>query len=72
MDREHVERALTRLDAAVRRAETAARRAIAGLSQAPAVDPAEHTGLQERHTRLKQSVEHSLRQLDDILAGVSH
>ena len=71
MDREHVERTLARLEAAVGRAESATQGAIERLTQAPAIDPEEHSGLQERHALLKQSVAQSLRQLDDILAGMS-
>ena len=34
------------------------------------VDAQEYAGLQERHSRLKQTVATSLRQLDEILAGM--
>ena len=67
MDRERIDQALARLDAAAARAERAAQ---ALASAAPQVDPAEHAGLQERHSQLKQTVARSLRQLDEILAGV--
>jgi hypothetical protein len=72
MDRENTERALARLEAALRRAESAAQSAIQALNRPPEVDPAEHSGLQERHTLLRQSVAQSVRQLDEILAGMAH
>jgi hypothetical protein len=72
MDREHIDRAVARLESALRRAESAAQSAIQALDRPPEVDPAEHSGLQERHSLLKQSVAQSLRQLDDILAGMAH
>jgi hypothetical protein len=68
MDRERIDKALERLEAAAARVERAGR---ALASAAPQVDPAEHAGLQERHTQLKQTVARSLRQLDEILAGAS-
>jgi hypothetical protein len=67
MDTQRSEQALARLRTAMDRVETAARR----LTESPSIDPAEHTGLMERHDRLKQSVAQSLRELDDILARVT-
>jgi hypothetical protein len=65
MDRNRIEQALARLGAAVSRAEAAGESLVKAMA-----DPAELVGLQERHSRLKQTVAHSLRQLDDILAGM--
>jgi hypothetical protein len=66
MHPDRIEQALARLDAALARAERAAHT----LPHVPAIDPAEHTGLQQRHSHLKESVAQSLRQLDEILAGL--
>ena len=66
MDTRPIDQALARLDAALARAEAAAR----ALPEASPVDPEEFAGLQERHRRLKQTVATSLRQLDEILAGM--
>lgn len=65
MDANRIEQALARLSAALARAETAGESVVEAMA-----DPAEMVGLQERHSRLKQTVAHSLRQLDDILAGM--
>jgi hypothetical protein len=64
MDPERIDKALARLDAATARAESAAR----AVAENPTVRADEHSGLQQRHTRLKDSVVQSLRQLDEILA----
>lgn len=66
MDPQRIDQALARLDAALARAERAAER----LSALARVDPDEHDGLHRRHSQLKETVAHSLRQLDDILAGM--
>jgi hypothetical protein len=66
MDTRSIDQALARLDAALARAEAAAR----ALPEPSAVNPEEFAGLQERHSRLKQTVATSLRQLDEILAGM--
>jgi hypothetical protein len=66
MDSTRIDQALARLNAALARADAAAR-ALPGPSD---VDPQEYAGLQERHSRLKQTVATSLRQLDEILAGM--
>ena len=66
MDTRPIDQALARLDAALARAEAAAQ----ALPEASAVDSAEFAGLQERHSRLKQTVATSLKQLDEILAGM--
>jgi hypothetical protein len=65
MDRNRIEQALARLTAAVARAETAGDSLVEALAAT-----AELAGLQERHSRLKQTVTQSLRQLDEILAGM--
>jgi hypothetical protein len=62
---DRIEQALARLDAALGRAELAGDRLVRAMA-----DPAELARLQERHSRLKQSVAQSLRQLDEILAGL--
>ena len=66
IDTTRIDQASARLRAALARAEAAAR-ALPDLS---GVDPQEYAGLQERHSRLKQTVATSLRQLDEILAGM--
>ena len=66
MDTRSIDQALTRLDAALTRVEAAAR----ALPDRSGVDPDEFAGLQERHSRLKQTVATSLKQLDEILAGM--
>lgn len=64
MDTRPIDQALARLDAALARAEAAAR-------DLPArADTDALAGLQERHSRLKATVATSLKQLDDILAGM--
>jgi hypothetical protein len=66
MHPDRIEQALARLEAALTRAEGAA----SALADITTVNPEEHTGLQQRHSLLKQSVAQSLRQLDEILAGL--
>ena len=66
MDTSKIDRALARLDAALQRAEAAAR----ALPSGPSVDAAEYDGLRNRHDQLKQSVATSLRKLDEILTGM--
>lgn len=66
MDTRSIDQALARLDAALARVETAAR----ALPKPSEVDADEFAGLQQRHAQLKQTVASSLRQLDDILAGM--
>ena len=66
MDRARIDAALTRLEAATRRADSAGR-ALAAL---PSVDPRDLAGLQDRHDQLKDTVARSLRQLDEILTGL--
>jgi multidrug resistance efflux pump len=66
MHPDRIEQALARLEAALARAERAAH----ALDETPAVPRDEHAGLQQRHSQLKESVARSLRQLDEILAGV--
>ena len=61
MDGDRTTRALTRIDAALARIEAAARRPTAAIPTDP--------GLSERHTKLKDAVTQSLRQLDDLIAG---
>lgn len=61
-----MQQALSRLESAVTRAEAAAQ----ALARVPRADPKELAELHERHSRLKQSVAQSLRQLDDILADL--
>jgi len=67
MDTTRIDQASARLSAALARAEAAAR----ALPDFASVDPQEYAGLQERHSRLKQTVATSLRQLDEILAGMA-
>jgi hypothetical protein len=62
---DRMERALTRLDAAIATAEAAGKAAVAMIA-----DSADTGELQERHQHLKESVALSLRQLDDILASL--
>ena len=66
MDTTRIEQAEARLKTALARAEAAARQ----LPDNSGVDAQEYAGLQERHSRLKQTVATSLRQLDEILAGM--
>ncbi len=66
MDTSKIDRALARLDAALQRAESAAR----ALPTGPSVDAAEYDGLRNRHDQLKASVATSLRKLDEILTGM--
>ena len=66
MERERIDQALARLEAALARAQAAA----PALAEKPAVDPAAFAGLEQRHHALKSSVQASLRQLDEILAGM--
>lgn len=66
MDTSKIDQALTRLDAALARVESAAR----ALPSGPSVDAAEYDGLRSRHDQLKQSVATSLRKLDEILTGM--
>jgi hypothetical protein len=66
MDTTRIEQAEVRLKAALARAEAAAR----ALPDPSNHDPQAYAGLQERHSRLKQTVATSLRQLDEILAGM--
>ena len=65
MDTRRIDQAFARLDAALTRAEDAAR----NLPGKPAVAPEEFDELRDRHDRLKSTVASSLRQLDEILAG---
>jgi hypothetical protein len=66
MDGQRIDQALSRLAAAIDRAETA----VHALHDVATVPADEHSGLQLRHTRLKESVAQSLRQLDEVLAGL--
>jgi len=66
MDTTRIDLALSRLDAALGRAEAAAR----ALPQDNGVDAQEYAGLRQRHDHLKETVANSLRQLDEILAGM--
>lgn len=66
MDTSKIDHALARLDAALQRAEAAAR----ALPSGPSVDAAEYDGLRNRHDQLKASVATSLRKLDEILTGM--
>ena len=65
MDGNRIDQALARLGAALARAEAAGDLLVEAIT-----DTAELAGLQERHSRLKQTVAQSLRQLDEILAGM--
>ena len=65
MDTRRIEQALSRLDAALKRAEDAAEALPRG-----GPDPDEYEGLRQRHDHLKETVANSLRQLDEILAGM--
>jgi hypothetical protein len=66
MTSERIDQALARLEAALARAEAA----VATLADA-AHGGAETPGLRERHQHLQQAVAGSLRQLDEILAGMA-
>lgn len=69
MDDHSVTSALDRINAALARAETAAR----GLSLAPlpAAGDGELSDLRARHDALKQAVATGLRQIDEMLAGMA-
>ena len=66
MDTTRLDQALARLDTALTRAETAAQ----ALPRESGVDAQEYAGLVQRHDHLKETVANSLRQLDEILAGI--
>ena len=65
MDTRRIDQAFARLDAALTRAEAAAR----NLPGEPAGAHEEFDALRQRHDRLKSTVASSLKQLDEILAG---
>ncbi|HVR91713.1 MAG TPA: hypothetical protein VHG29_11570 [Novosphingobium sp.] len=61
MDGDRTTRAWARIDAALARIESAARR--------PASQTDADSNVAARHAKLKQAVAHSLRQLDELIAG---
>lgn len=68
MDDLPVTTALDRIDAALARAEAAARELSA--APAPPADDGELSALRARHDALKHAVSSGLRQIDEMLAGM--
>jgi len=66
MDTTPIDQALARLEKALQRAENGA----GMLGKTPTVDAREHESLLLRHDQLKETVANSLKQLDEILAGM--
>lgn len=64
MDTRSIDQALANLSKALDRAENAA------SALPPRVPRADYDNLVQRHDNLKETVANSLRQLDDILAGM--
>lgn len=62
MDGDRTTRAWGRIEAALERIESA--------SDRPAAPTGTESGLEARHTKLKAAVAQSLRQLDELIAGV--
>ena len=67
MEIRKLEQALARLEKALTRAENA----VGALPDRANVTRGELEHLRQRHDRLKNTVANSLKQLDEILAGVS-